>query len=242
MSRLPMQGPQNTVLYKIIAAVLRLRPGYLMGKKGDHQILALFFLCAAGATALGTITLAAYLVEMPLLFPPLGPSAFILFYFPMSASASPRNVGLSHGLALCCGLLTLHLGAWLFPHAGLMDPDTLNGYRALVIAFSMGSISLLMVVLGCAHPPAAATALIAGMGYLVNPLQVVGFLIAVVLLVFEAIVFNRVLGGLPYPLWRFQPTVAIKYGQLAGVPDSETSFWHKMASRTFQHRRPRQEA
>ena len=49
------------------------------------------------------------LARLPLLFPPLGPSAFILFYTPMSVAASPRNVIMAHFLAVGAGLGALHL-------------------------------------------------------------------------------------------------------------------------------------
>jgi CBS-domain-containing membrane protein len=237
-----MSTPQHSLLYKAIALILRLRLGYLLRKTEDHRILAAVFLFSAGAAALGTITVAAYLIDLPLLFPPLGPSAFILFYVPMSASASPRNVVLSHTLGLCMGLLSLYFLILIFPEANLMNPLVMNGYRAAAIALAMGLISVVMAARGIAHPPAAATALIAAMGYLVNPVQIIGFICAVLLLVTEAIIFNRIIGGLPYPLWEMRPEVAIKYGSLAGIPEKDTSFWRKMAAKTFKCRGPTQKS
>ena len=57
-----------------------------------------------------------------------------------------------------------------------------------------------------------------------------------VLLVLEAILFNRIIGGLPYPLWRVDPKVARNFGAMAGIPDSETTFWRQLAAKTLQRR------
>ncbi|MBW1716072.1 MAG: hypothetical protein JRJ77_09640, partial [Deltaproteobacteria bacterium] len=59
---------------------------------------------------------------------------------------------------------------------------------------------------------------------------------AVILLVLEAIFFNRIIGGLPYPIWRADPNVARNYGVLAGIPETETTFWQQLAAKIFQRR------
>ncbi len=183
-------------------------------------MLVVIFVFVAGASALGIITVAAYLTKLPLLFPPLGPSAYILFHTPMSVTASPRNVVLSHIMAVATGLLWLRLAVWLFPEANLNDPSVLNWYRVAVIALSMGLIGVLMVSLKCTHPPAAASAMIAAMGYLTDIVHILGLIAAVVLLVMDAFFFNRVLGGLPYPVWRADPKISKKLiGQVGAV-------WH----------------
>ena len=74
------------------------------------------------------------------------------------------------------------------------------------------------------------------MGYLATVEQILGIIAAAMLLVFEAIFFNRVIGGLPYPLWRADPKVARNYGELAGIPASETTFWRQLAAKTFERR------
>ena len=229
-------GPQHSLLFRVIGFFSRLRLEYLLRSMGNRRLLVVIFLFVAGATALGIITIAAYLTELPLLFPPLGPSAFILFHTPMSMTASPRNVILSHTMAVVTGLLSLWIVGVICPEAKLSDPTVMNWYRVIVIALSMGFIGLLMVTAKCVHPPAAASALIAGMGYLANADQVLGLIGAVILLVMEAIFFNRVIGGLPYPLWRADPKIARNYGQLAGIPETGITFWQQLATRTFQRR------
>lgn len=77
-------------------------------------------------------------------------------------------------------------------------------------------------------PPAAATALIAAMGYLDNLVQIGGVLAAVLLLALEAYPFNRLLGGLPYPIWRFDPNVETTYRSLSGESTMTTSRWQRL--------------
>lgn len=100
----------------------------------------------------------------------------------------------------------------------------------------MGLIGVLMVSLKCTHPPAAASAMIAAMGYLTDIVHIFGLIAAVVLLVMDAFFFNRVLGGLPYPVWRADPKISRRYGVLAGIPDTEATFWQQMAVKIFQRR------
>ncbi len=203
-------------------------------KTAHKQFIVMAFVFGAGVTALATIATAAHITKLPLLFPPLGPSAFILFYTPMSVAASPRSVILSHGVALASGLVALHVVAALFPDAGLFDPSILHEHRILAIALAVAMTSSATISLRCVHPPAAATALIAAMGFMTNPVQIAGLLVAVVLLVAEAFVFNRLLGGFPYPLWRADPKVARSFGVLAGIPDGHSTFWQQLAHQVFQ--------
>jgi len=121
-----------------------------------------------------------------LLFPPLGPSAFILFYTPLSESASPRNFILAHTLALLSGLGALALATLLFPGIQETADLAMNWSSITAIGLAMGAVSVAMVTIKCVHPPAAATALIAAMGYMGSMVQVVSLLMAVMFLAFEA--------------------------------------------------------
>jgi len=228
--------PQQSFLYRLVAFFSRLQLSYLLRNSRHQRLLQLLFIFVAGATALGIISILAFMTNLPLLFPQLGPSAFILFYTPMSEQASPRNVLLSHLLAVGIGLLSLWLCAQLFPDVHLTDSPVLNWQREVVVASSMGLACLLMVVFRCVHPPAAASALIAALGYLESPAHVLGIAAAVVLLLLEALFFNRLVGGLPYPTWRFDPKVARNFGELAGIPANEITFWRQAAMKTFASR------
>jgi hypothetical protein len=63
-----------------------------------------------------------------------------------------------------------------------------------------------------------------------------GIIAAVNLIVVAAIIFNRVLGGLPYPLWRSDAKIARNFGEMAGITEGETTFWRQLATKTFQRR------
>lgn len=220
----------------MVAFFSRLQLRYLLQTMGNPRFLVVIFVFIAGATALGIITIAAYLTKLPLLFPPLGPSAFILFHTPMSVTASPRNVILSHAMAVAVGLLSLWFVGVIYPEANIYDPSVIDLYRVMAIAISMGLIGVAMVIARCAHPPAAASTLIAAMGYLTDITKVLGLVGAVVLLVLNAFFFNRILGGLPYPVWRADPNVSRSYGLLAGIPDADTTFWQQLTAKIFQRR------
>jgi len=154
----------------------------------------------------------------------------------MSVSASPRNVIVSHVISVIAGLMFLWLFATLYPGNNIFDPAVMNGHRILVIALSMGFSCVAMVLLKCVHPPAAASALIAAMGYLVNVEQVLGIIAAVNLIVLTAIIFNRIIAGLPYPLWRADLKVARNFGEMAGITEGEPTFWRQLATKNFQRR------
>lgn len=228
-------APQGSLLFRFIAALARMQVSYLIRNVRRPGLVVAAFALLSGASALALITLAAQVLDLPLLFPPLGPTAFILFYTPMAATASPRNTIQAHCLAVCAGLGSLWAVNYAFPEANLADPATMNGYRVAAITLAMILISTAMMLTRSIHPPAAASALIAAMGYLHNPTQILGLPAAVLFLVFLALVWNRVVGGLPYPLWRADPTASRHYGLLAGNPESGT-FWGQLNRQLYQRR------
>ncbi|MCK4305878.1 MAG: HPP family protein [Candidatus Eisenbacteria sp.] len=234
--RTHQQAPQQSLLFRLVAFLAHLQMDYLLRCTSHRRGVAMAFVFLEGAVALGIISTAAYLTRFPLLFPPLGPSAFILFRTPMSPRACPRTVILAHTLAVASGWLSVQLFSLIFPEAGLLDDPSLNWPRIAALSLSMGLSSASMIALGCSHPPAAASALIVSMGYMSNMLQIVGLLLAVVLLVAHAFVFNRLLGGLPYPLWRSDPKSLQRFGALAGVSDQRSTYWGELATRIFDRR------
>ena len=58
-----------------------------------------------------------------------------------------------------------------------------------------------MILFRAGHPPAGATTLIVSLGIISKPKELVIIEAAVVILVAQAFVINR-LAGLPYPIWR----------------------------------------
>lgn len=229
-----LPGPRGTILFRVVALFARFQLGTLVRTFHHPHFAVVLFVLLSGIAALATLTAAALWTRLPLVFPPLGPSAFILFRTPLAEQASPRSVILSHASALAAGLLSLRVAAALFPGSNPADVSALGPERIFAIASAMGLATIAMIGLRCSHPPAAATALIAAMGYLQSADQAVGLLAAVVLLVGEAIFFNRVLGGLPYPWWKSAPGAGRRYGAL-GAAD-EPSRWQVLESRVFRRR------
>ena len=77
----------------------------------------------------------------------LGPSAFILFYTPLSESACPRNLILSHTVAVLSGLGALALTEMFFPGFRELSTMTLNWPGVMAIAIAMGGASIAMVAI-----------------------------------------------------------------------------------------------
>lgn len=233
----PAPAPQGSLLFRLIAFITHRQLGYLL-QDGRHSKLAVrLFVFIEAVSALAIISTTAYLIQMPLLFPPLGPSAFILFFTPLARSAAPRSVLLAHSMGLFIGLAMVGLFSLLFPDAPLAPGDSLNWVRIAALSLAMGLTSLGMILFRCAHPPAAATTLIAAMGFIDSHLQVFGYLAAVLLLILQALFFNRLLGGLPFPLWNFSAKAARQYPDLAGLGDREMNGSERMQERIFKRRK-----
>lgn len=151
-----------------------------------------------GLLTIGILAVVAMVTDTPSLFPSLGPTAFLLFSTPMLAAASPRNTVEGHLIGVLAGYVSLVL-------FGLTDePATIiegvSARRVGAAALSLGLTSGLMVWLQRPHPPAGATTLIISLGLLREPWQLCVLMVAVVLMVVQGYVINR-LAGLDYPRW-----------------------------------------
>jgi CBS-domain-containing membrane protein len=163
------------------------------------------FAFANGLLSLGILSTLAWLTRHPLLFPSLGPTAFLLFSSPLLAAASPRNTLLGHLVGVACGYGSLALfGLTDAPPALVTGVD---GPRVGAASLSLAATSGLMVLLAVEHPPAGATTLIISLGLIRRPDQLVTLMIAVTLLCLQGWVINR-LAGIPYPTWRHRPDAA----------------------------------
>ncbi len=223
------RGPQSGLLFRMVAAAARFQLRTLLRNTRHKKMVLTLFVFGAATSSLGIITLAAYLVSLPLLFPPLGPSAFILFHTPMSDRASPRSVLLGHVLSLFAGVVILKGVRFIAHHPEINAVQAFGGIEMVPVALTLGASAAVMLLFDCVHPPAAASGLIAAMGYVSEPIQIFGFVSAVVLLVVNAVFFNRVLGGLPYPLWRLDVKLMRSFPALAGLCSTGTGYWHELA-------------
>ncbi|RKT53805.1 HPP family protein [Saccharothrix australiensis] len=169
----------------------------MTGRPGTRRRTALYssanaFLTTAviGAVALGT--------GQPLLFPSLGPTAFLLFAQPHLAPASPRNTVLGHLIGVLAGATGLAVfDLWRTAPDLTHVTWARTGAAALALALTCGAMTALAVP----HPPAGATTLIVSLGLLRTPAHLAILMVGVIGLTTLGYLVNR-LAGVPYPIWR----------------------------------------
>lgn len=174
------------------------------------------FMFVNGFVTIAILAVVAMLSRTPFVFPSLGPTAILLFYTPLSPTASPRHTIYGHAIGILCGYGSLLLVG--LHHAAPATVAGVDSGRILAAALSLASTSAVMILLKAAHPPAGATTLIISLGIVTKPTYLVVIEIAVILLVGQAIVLNR-LAGLDYPLWAKR--IDVKSGDLQ-LSDSDT--------------------
>src|SRR5690606_38333767 len=133
-----------------------------------------------GLISIGLMAGAAYETGAPLIFPSLGPTAFLLFYTPLQPAASPRNTLCGHLVGVLAGYLSLALFGLLDAGPALAEGVTVP--RVAAAALSLGLTSGVMVWLKVPHPPAGATTPIISLGILREPWQLAVLMLAVALL------------------------------------------------------------
>lgn len=194
----PIGGDMAAIVWGLAR---RARLPALTQRHNSTFVLGLFAF-VNGLIAIGIMAFVAYVTDEPFVFPSLGPTAFLLFYTPLLATASPRNTIGGHAIGAAAGYLALVV-------FGLTDAapalaTSVTGARVGAAALSLGLTSGAMVWARVPHPPAGATTLIVSLGILREPEQLVVLMVAVVLLVVQGFVINR-LAGIPYPLWSPPP-------------------------------------
>jgi CBS-domain-containing membrane protein len=123
----------------------------------------------------------------PLLFPSLGPSAYLLAVRPDAPSTRPRRVVGGHALGVLAGLLAYHALAPGVAVTGTLAARS-AGLAALAAA-GVASVSLTtaaMLATDLRHAPACATTLIVSLGLLSTPAEGALLLAAVAALVLTA--------------------------------------------------------
>lgn len=194
----PIGGELNAVLHGLGT---RLRLSSLETRHSSTTVMGAFAL-VNGVVSIGIMSAAAVVTGQPLIFPSLGPTAFLLFYTPTAPAASPRNTICGHAIGAAAGYLALIVFG-LTEAAPALATEVTWG-RVGAAAMSLGLTSGFMVWLRVPHPPAGATTLIVSLGILREPEQLVVLMLAVVVLVLQGLVINR-LAGIDYPLWSPRP-------------------------------------
>lgn len=190
-----------TVLHGLAA---RFRLPALTERHDATWVLAIFA-GVNGVVSIGVMAATALATGAPLVFPSLGPTAFLLFFTPLQPTASPRNTILGHLVGVLAGFLSLVLFG--LTAAGPALTEGVTAARVGAAALSLGLTSGVMVLLRAAHPPAGATTLIVSLGILTAPSQLAVLMLGVALLVGQGLLINR-LAGVPYPWWTPRPAPA----------------------------------
>jgi hypothetical protein len=180
--------------------VERLRLSPWLGKLPPRLVWA-SFVFVNGFLSVAVLAGLALVSHTPLVFPSVGPTAFMLYFTPLALTASPRNTLCGHAIGIACGYAAL----WLvgLEHAPSAILEELHWRRVLAAALSLAASGALMVLLGVVHAPATATALIVALGIITTPAHLGVIELAVAPLVLKALALNR-LAGIDYPLWSKQ--------------------------------------
>lgn len=152
-----------------------------------------------GLVSIGLMAAAALVTRQPLVFPSLGPTAFLLFFSPLEQGSSPRNTLCGHLVGVAAGYVSLVAFGLQHAPPALSQPG-IDPARVGAAALSLGLTAGVMVWLHVPHAPAGATTLIVSLSILEKPEQLAVLMLAVLLLVAQALVINR-LAGVAYPLW-----------------------------------------
>ncbi len=156
------------------------------------------FVFVNGFIAVSLLAGLAVISHAPLVFPSVGPTAFLLYFMPTAPTASPRNTLWGHAIGIACGYGALCLlGLEHAPSAILED---IQWHRVLAAALSFAATGAFMILFRVVHPPAGATTLIISLGFITAPAHLFAIEIAVALMILQAVVVNR-LAGIEYPLW-----------------------------------------
>ena len=190
----PIGGQMNAV---VLGLARRLRIPALVARHSSTRVMGLFAL-VNGVVSIGLMAAAAWVTGSAFVFPSLGPTAFLLFYTPNQASASPRNTFVGHLIGAVAGYISLVLFGLTEAAPALASTVTLP--RVGAAALSLGLTSGLMVWGRVPHPPAGATTLIVSLGILRTPSELGVLMLAVALLTAQGFLINRA-AGIDYPRW-----------------------------------------
>jgi CBS-domain-containing membrane protein len=163
-----------------------------------HRGLAAWFVFVNGFATISLLAVLAMVWHIPLVFPSLGPTAFLLFSSPYLPSACPRNTLCGHAIGILCGYGALWLTG--LQHAPSAMLEGVNVARVVAAAVSLALTGALMLLFDVVHSPAGATTLIISLGIITQPLHLLAIEAAVALIVIQAALTYR-LCGVAFPLW-----------------------------------------
>lgn len=165
------------------------RPRFSFTGRDSPRLARALYIGVTSFLTIGLLALVAMLSGTPLVFPSLGPTAFMLFHDPHAEASSARNTILGHAIGIACGFAALWLTGLVNAPATMVEH--LNLARVLCAAIALASTGLLMKLADLWHPPAGATTLIVALGFITLPYHLLVMEVAIVALVILAMGINR---------------------------------------------------
>lgn len=135
----------------------------------------------------------AWLTGVPLIFPSLGPTAYVLATDPRSPACRPDRVIGGHAIGVAAGFVAFSLldpGVAVTADLEPVSTTALALAASGVVATTLTAVGMLAT--GLVHAPACATTLIVSLGLLSTPAQAAAIVVAVVLLVAVHLLGRRV--------------------------------------------------
>lgn len=194
-----MPSPPRKISFRTRWAIWRARytPVGLLARLDETRAVGLIT-AIHGGVAILTLGVFAWLTNLPLTFPALGPTAFILFATPTAPSAAPRSVIVSHLSAMMVGWLAWQVLIALVGEQG--SGLQASWETALSTTIALAITCALLVWLNAPHPPACASCLIVALGGCAVLTDVLLMAAAVFWLTAQAYMINR-WAGLPVVAW-----------------------------------------
>ena len=155
------------------------------------------FVVVTGTLMVFLLAVLAAVFQKPLVVPPIGPTIFIVFAFPLAQEAQPRNVVCGHALGILAGVIALVVFGLLEAQPDISDIGTDRLFAVtLAMALVLSSLTLLRVL----HVPAVATALLVSLGLLRKPEDWLALMVAVLIVLTVALLLAHA-RKIPMPLW-----------------------------------------
>jgi CBS domain-containing membrane protein len=151
-----------------------------------------------GAGVLAALALLGWATGDPLVYPPLGATAFLVFSTPDAPSAAPRNAIGGQACGVAGGVAALAAFGLLHQHGAVTSH--LSGARVGATSVALLLSTALMLLFKVSHPAAGATAVLIGLGIVIAPSEWLELVGAVVVICGLGMAVNRLV-GIAYPLW-----------------------------------------
>ncbi len=136
----PGAGGEQAGADHIRPLLQRLRLNRLLQRFPPRLVRALYVFVNSFLT-IGALALLALVSRNPFVFPSLGPTAYLLFFSPLSKASSPRNTILGHAIGLICGY-----AAFVATGAGAIGNRTIG--TASAGGMFIGTVMGVMVIPG----------------------------------------------------------------------------------------------